>query len=181
MKLYTTTLKSPVGPLRLYAHEGALTAIYLENHKRAPVLVASDGEGHPVLGEARRQLEEYFAGARVAFALPLDPVGTPFQQAVWKALREIPLGVTWSYAGLARHIGREGASRAVGSANARNPLSIVVPCHRVVGTSGKLTGYAGGVPTKQWLLEHEQRMRGGASRAGFDAVSADRRSAPGGP
>lgn len=174
MKLYTTILKSPVGPLRLYANEGALTAIYLENHKRAPTLVASEGEEHPVLWEARRQLEEYFAGGRVSFELPLDPVGTPFQQTVWKALREIPLGVTWSYAGLARHIGREGASRAVGSANARNPLSIVVPCHRVVGTRGKLTGYAGGVPTKQWLLEHEQRMRGDSSRTGFNALSLDR-------
>ena len=159
MKLYTTILKSPVGPLRLYANEGALTAIYLENHKGAPVLEASEGESHPVLREARRQLEEYFAGERVSFELPLEPIGTSFQQAVWKALREIPLGITWSYAGLARHIGREGASRAVGSANARNPISIVVPCHRVVGTSGKLTGYAGGVPTKQWLLEHEHRIR----------------------
>lgn len=159
MKLYTTTLKSPVGPLRLFANEEALTAIYLENHKRAPVLVASEGDTHPALLAARRQLEEYFAGERVFFELPLEPAGTSFQQTVWKALREIPLGVTWSYAGLARHIGREGASRAVGSANARNPLSIVVPCHRVVGSSGKLTGYAGGVPAKQWLLEHEQRIR----------------------
>ncbi|MFE8600873.1 methylated-DNA--[protein]-cysteine S-methyltransferase [Archangium violaceum] len=162
MKLYTTTLKSPVGPLRLYANEGALTAIYLENHKGAPVLEASERESHPVLREARRQLEEYFAGERVSFELPLEPIGTSFQQTVWKALREIPLGRTWSYAGLARHIGREGASRAVGSANARNPISIIVPCHRVVGTNGKLTGYAGGVPTKQWLLEHEQRIQGRA-------------------
>ena len=181
MKLYTTTQKSPVGPLRLYANEGALTAIYLENHKRAPVLVASEGDSHPVLREAQHQLEAYFTGGRVSFDLPLEPLGTPFQQTVWTALREIPLGVTWSYAGLARHIGREGASRAVGSANARNPLSIVVPCHRVVGTSGKLTGYAGGVPTKQWLLEHEQRMRGGSAPAGCNALSSDRRSALGGP
>lgn len=159
MKLFTTTLKSPVGPLRLFATEGALTAIYLENHKRAPELVAEERDEHPVLQAARRQLEEYFAGERVAFDLPLEPEGTPFQQTVWRALREIPLGVTWSYGDLARHIGREGAARAVGSANARNPLSIVVPCHRVVGTGGQLTGYAGGVPTKQWLLEHEQRMR----------------------
>lgn len=158
MKLFTTTMKSPVGDLRLYANEGALTAIYLENHKRAPTLSASEGDNHPVLREARRQLEEYFAGKRHAFELPMDPAGTPFQQTVWKALREIPWGVTWSYAELARHIGRQGAARAVGSANARNPLSIVVPCHRVVGSSGALTGYAGGVPTKQWLLEHEQRL-----------------------
>ncbi|HYO57946.1 methylated-DNA--[protein]-cysteine S-methyltransferase [Archangium sp.] len=158
MNLFTTTLKSPVGSLRLFALEEALTGIYLENHKGAPALVASERDDHPVLLAARRQLEEYFAGERVSFELPLEPAGTPFQKTVWRALREIPLGVTWSYADLARHIGREGAARAVGSANARNPLSIVVPCHRVVGTGGKLTGYAGGVPTKQWLLEHEQRL-----------------------
>jgi methylated-DNA-[protein]-cysteine S-methyltransferase len=159
MMLFTTTLKSPVGALRLFATPGALTAIYLENHKRAPTLTASETDTHPVLLAACRQLEEYFAGERTSFELPLDPAGTPFQHAVWAALREIPLGDTWSYASLARHIGREGASRAVGSANARNPLSLVVPCHRVVGSNGTLTGYAGGVPTKQWLLEHERRIR----------------------
>lgn len=165
MTLFTTILKSPVGPLRLYATQEALTAIYLENHKWAPVLVASEREDHPVLLAARRQLEEYFAGERVSFELPLDPGGTPFQKEVWAALREIPLGVTWSYGELARHVGKAGAARAVGAANGRNPLSIIVPCHRVVGTDGKLTGYAGGVPAKQWLLEHEQRIRvGRASR-----------------
>ncbi len=161
MMLFTTTLKSPVGSLRLFATEGALTGIYLENHKRAPELVASERDDLPVLLAARRQLEEYFAGERGAFELPLEPVGTAFQRIVWAALREIPLGVTWSYADLARHIGRPGASRAVGSANARNPISIIVPCHRVVGTDGKLTGYAGGVPVKRWLLEHEQRLTKG--------------------
>ena len=161
---YTTTLKSPVGPLRVFATEGALTAIYLENHKRAPVLEATERPELPVLLAARRQLEEYFAGERVSFELPLEPEGTPFQHTVWKALREIPLGITWSYANLARHIGRAGAARAVGSANARNPLSIIVPCHRVVGTDGKLTGYAGGLPTKQWLLEHERRLLPAARR-----------------
>lgn len=159
MMLFTLTAKSPVGPLRFYATDGGLTAIYLENHKGAPVLSATEREDHPVLLAARRQLEEYFAGARRSFDLPLAPVGTPFQQTVWKALREIPLGATWSYGDLARHIGRAGAARAVGAANGRNPLSIVVPCHRVVGTDGTLTGYAGGVPVKRWLLEHEQRLR----------------------
>ena len=159
MMLFTTTLKSPVGLLRLYATEGALTAIYLENHKGAPALVATEREDLPVLLTARRQLEEYFAGERVSFELPLEPMGTPFQRTVWSALQEIPLGVTWSYAGLARRVGKAGAARAVGSANGKNPLSIVVPCHRVVGSNGTLTGYAGGVPTKRWLLEHEQRMR----------------------
>lgn len=159
MMLFTTTLKSPVGLLRLYATEGALTAIYLENHKGAPELSATERDDLPVLLAARRQLEEYFAGERVSFELPLEPVGTPFQRTVWSALQEIPLGVTWSYAELARRVGKAGAARAVGSANGKNPLSIVVPCHRVVGSDGTLTGYAGGVPTKRWLLEHEQRMR----------------------
>jgi methylated-DNA-[protein]-cysteine S-methyltransferase len=163
MKLFTLTMKSPVGPLRLYATEEALTAIYLENHKGAPVLDASEREDHPVLRAARSQLEEYFAGERVSFDLPLGPMGTPFQQSVWAALREIPLGVTWSYAQLARHVGRAGAARAVGAANGRNPISIIVPCHRVVGADGKLTGYAGGVPTKQWLLEHERRVLAGST------------------
>ena len=167
MMLFTLTARSPVGPLRFYATDSGLTAIYLENHKGAPVLTATEREDHPVLLAARRQLEEYFAGERVAFDLPLAPVGTPFQHEVWKALREIPLGVTWSYGDLARRIGRAGAARAVGAANGRNPLSIVVPCHRVVGTNGTLTGYAGGVPAKRWLLEHEQRLRTtGLSRAG---------------
>ncbi len=157
MPLFTLSMTSPVGTLRLFATEEALTAILMENHRGAPELVATPREDHPVLNEARRQLGAYFAGERWAFDLPLAPPGTPFQQTVWRAHREIPPGVTWSYAALARHVGREGAARAVGSANARNPLSIIVPCHRVVGTDGKLTGYAGGLPTKQWLLSHEQR------------------------
>jgi methylated-DNA-[protein]-cysteine S-methyltransferase len=161
MRLFTQAWKSPVGALRLVSTETALTGIYLENHKRAPVIQASTREELPVLRDACHQLEEYFAGGRTSFALPLEPEGTEFQKLVWAALREIPLGVTWSYAELARRVGRAGAARAVGSANARNPLSIVVPCHRVVGADGTLTGYAGGVPVKQWLLDHEQRMRGG--------------------
>lgn len=165
MTLFTMTMTSPVGPLRLFATESALTAIYLEKHKGAPVLTATEREDHPVLLAARRQLEEYFAGKRVSFDLPLDPTGTPFQQTVWKALREIPLGVTWSYGDLARHVGRAGAARAVGAANGKNPISIIVPCHRVVGSDGTLTGYAGGVPIKQWLLTHEQRVLAGETRA----------------
>ncbi|MBN1205794.1 MAG: methylated-DNA--[protein]-cysteine S-methyltransferase [Myxococcaceae bacterium] len=156
MTLFTLSMKSPVGPLRLIATERALAAIYLPNHRGAPELEARASKDHPVLLATRRQLEEYFAGERHTFELPLEPSGTPFQQTVWKGLREIPPGVTWSYAALARHIGHEGSARAVGSANARNPISIVVPCHRVVGSNGRLTGYAGGLPAKQWLLEHEQ-------------------------
>jgi methylated-DNA-[protein]-cysteine S-methyltransferase len=177
MTLFTSSMTSPVGLLRLFATERALTAIYLPNHQRAPVLTASPGEDHPVLLATRRQLEEYFAGTRTSFQLPLGPVGTPFQQTVWKALQEIPSGVTWSYAALARHVGREGSARAVGSANARNPVSIVVPCHRVVGANGTLTGYAGGLSAKQWLLEHE-RPRGAATLLA-SSEGALRASAPG--
>lgn len=160
MMLFTSTMPSPVGPLRLYASDSGLTAIYLENHKGAPTLDASESENHPVLAEARLQLAEYFAGERVSFDVPLAASGTPFQLRVWAALREIPLGSTWSYSDLARHIGCPGAARAVGAANGRNPLSIIVPCHRVVGANGTLTGYAGGVDAKRWLLAHEQRVRG---------------------
>jgi methylated-DNA-[protein]-cysteine S-methyltransferase len=155
MTLFTLSMKSPVGPLRLIATERALTAIYLPNHRGAPELEARPSKDLPVLVATQRQLEEYFAGERHAFELPLEPSGTAFQQTVWKGLREIPPGTTWTYAALARHIGHEGSARAVGAANAKNPLSIVVPCHRVVGSNGTLTGYAGGLPAKQWLLEHE--------------------------
>ncbi|MBM7113629.1 methylated-DNA--[protein]-cysteine S-methyltransferase [Archangium primigenium] len=156
--LYSTTLASPVGPLRLFATAEALTAVYLENHRHARALTATPHEALPVLRAAGTQLAQYFAGERQGFELPLAPEGTPFQHAVWAALREIPWGHTWSYAQLARHLGRDGAARAVGSANARNPLSILVPCHRVVGASGSLTGYAGGLAAKQWLLAHERRL-----------------------
>ena len=111
---------------------------------------------------AARQIEEYFAGTRREFRLPLDPEGNPFQRRVWNALRKIPYGETWSYGQLAERIGRPGAARAVGSANARNPLPIVVPCHRVIGANGKLTGYYGGLHLKAFLLELEAAGAGGA-------------------
>jgi methylated-DNA-[protein]-cysteine S-methyltransferase len=109
----------------------------------------------PVLRAAAAQLAEYFAGKRRTFDLPLAPHGTPFQLAVWSALRAIPYGETRNYAELARAIGRPTASRAVGAANGKNPLGIIVPCHRVIGASGALTGYAGGLSAKRWLLELE--------------------------
>lgn len=169
MTLSTTTMDSPLGTLRLVASADALVGVYLPDHKNAPDLAAHTHEpagsaharrdAHPVLGAARQQLEDYFAGTRVDFALPLGPAGTPFQRAVWQALVEVPFGHTWTYADIARHLGRPSASRAVGAANARNPISIIVPCHRVVGSSGALTGYAGGLAAKQWLLAHETRVR----------------------
>jgi len=109
-----------------------------------------------VLAAAAAQLTEYFAGERQQFDLALAGVGTNFQQLVWRALTTIPYGETWTYGELARAIGRPSASRAVGAANSKNPLGIIVPCHRVIGASGELTGYAGGVAAKQWLLEHER-------------------------
>ncbi len=153
------SVASPIGPLRLVADGAALVGVYMEDHARAPALGARDGKDHPVLAETRRQLVAWFAGERTTFDLPLRPSGTSFQLAVWHALTTIPFGETRTYAELARGIGRPGAARAVGAANARNPLSIVVPCHRVVGAGGALTGYAGGLSRKQWLLAHEQRMQ----------------------
>ena len=108
-----------------------------------------------MLADAARQLADYFAGTRRAFDLPLAPRGTGFQQVVWRALLAIPYGETCSYGELARAIGRPAASRAVGAANGRNPIAIVIPCHRVIGADGSMTGYGGGLPTKKWLLAHE--------------------------
>jgi methylated-DNA-[protein]-cysteine S-methyltransferase len=106
----------------------------------------------------REQLDEYYAGTRRTFDLPLAPRGTPFQLRVWSALREIPYGVTWSYLDIARKLGDVKATRAVGAANGRNPLPIVVPCHRVIGADGSLTGFGGGLPIKRWLLSHERAL-----------------------
>lgn len=153
--LYRDIMESPVGPLRLIADAHGLRRICFarERHPRAE---DERGELAPArLAFARRQLEEYFAGTRTGFDLPLRPMGTPFQLGVWEALREIPFGQTWSYAELARRIGKPSAMRAVGGANGRNPLPIVVPCHRVIGADGSLTGFGGGVEIKAKLLAHE--------------------------
>lgn len=145
-------IDSPIGPLRLVADRGALCGVAL-----APGATPGGPAPDPVLEEAERQLAEYFAGARRTFDLPLRLDGTAFQQQVWAALRSIPYGATRTYADIARALGRPTATRAVGAANARNPLAIIVPCHRVIGTDGRLTGYAGGLPAKRRLLAHEAR------------------------
>jgi methylated-DNA-[protein]-cysteine S-methyltransferase len=119
--------------------------------------ITGEDRTHPLLVEAERQLAEYFAGRRQRFALPLDPSGTTFQRDVWDALQTIPFGETRSYAQIAKQIGQPRAVRAVGAANGRNPLSIVVPCHRVVGSTGALTGFAGGLAVKARLLALEGR------------------------
>jgi methylated-DNA-[protein]-cysteine S-methyltransferase len=119
----------------------------------------------PLLVETARQLTEYFAGKRLVFDLPLAARGTGFQEIVWRALCAIPFGVTRSYGELATAIGRPSASRAVGTANSKNPIAIIVPCHRVIGANGTLTGYAGGMAAKRWLLDHEAAVTGGARTA----------------
>jgi methylated-DNA-[protein]-cysteine S-methyltransferase len=150
-------VQSPVGRLTLVATDDGLAAILWENDNPHRVRLSMDGEdsGHPVLIEAERQLEEYFAGRRQQFSLTLDPSGTPFQRKVWHALTTIPFGDTRSYAQIARQIGSPDGARAVGAANGRNPLSIVAPCHRVVGSTGALTGFAGGLDVKARLLAFE--------------------------
>jgi methylated-DNA-[protein]-cysteine S-methyltransferase len=159
MMLHRTSMTTPIGELTLIASERGLRAINLPLPERRPVAPAGESADHPILTAARTQLDEYFRGERQDFELPLDAEGTPFQKEVWAALRQIPYGVTESYGELATRVGRPGAARAVGGANGRNPLPIVVPCHRVIGASGALTGYAGpdesGLAMKRWLLDLE--------------------------
>ncbi|URW75393.1 methylated-DNA--[protein]-cysteine S-methyltransferase [Sphingomonas donggukensis] len=150
-------IASPVGKLTLVADDTGLVAILWENDdpRRVPLGPLVEDADHPVLVEAARQLAEYFAGTRTAFDLPLSFRGTEFQKAVWAALCAIPHGTTRSYGEVARAIGRPTATRAVGAANGRNPISIVAPCHRVIGASGALTGFAGGLDAKRYLLALE--------------------------
>ena len=150
-------LASPVGTLTLFGTDEGVAAILWENDRPARVRlhVAGEDDRHPVLVEAGRQLNEYFAGVRRQFQLKLDVSGTAFQRAVWDALSTIPFGETRSYAQVAEQIGNPTAVRAVGAANGRNPVSIVVPCHRVIGSSGALTGFAGGLDVKAQLLAFE--------------------------
>lgn len=155
---WTALTTRELGTLTLTATDGALSGVYLEEHRHAP----TDRDGWVVdpagLADAGRQLEEYLAGERRAFDLPLAPgLGTPFQRRVWAALEAIPYGATTTYGALAAQLGVARAVRAVGAANGRNPLSIVRPCHRVVGSGGALTGYGGGLPAKRTLLALEAR------------------------
>jgi methylated-DNA-[protein]-cysteine S-methyltransferase len=148
--------ESPIGRLLLTSDGTSLTGLYMEPSRKAQ---STDGWTEDVtvrpLSATVRQLTEYFAGTRREFDLPLRLQGTAFQQRVWRELTEIPYGETWSYGELARRIAKPSASRAVGLANGRNPISILVPCHRVIGADGSLTGYGGGLERKRWLLAHE--------------------------
>jgi len=153
---------SPVGGLRLVGDEGRLRKILFERGRRpAPPPPATPPDAEP-FREVIRQLDAYFAGELETFDLVLAPEGTPFQLEVWGLLRAIPYGETVSYGELARKIGRRDAARAVGAANGSNPIPIVVPCHRVVGADGSLTGFGGGIENKRWLLHHEGARRPGA-------------------
>ena len=158
MQLVYIYMDSPVGALKLVAHDQALVAVMWDNedHKRVRLAELVEDRQHPMLHKVKQQLEEYFAGQRQQFDLPLDFQGTAFQQQVWQALLNIPYGETRSYKEIAVQLGNEKAVRAVGAANGKNPISIIAPCHRVIGSSGALVGFAGGLDKKQILLSLEQ-------------------------
>ena len=158
MQLVYMYMDSPVGALKLVAHDQALVAVMWDNedHKRVRLAELIQDHQHPMLIQVKKQLEQYFAGQRQQFDLPLDFQGTDFQQQVWQTLLTIPYGETRSYKEIAVQIGNEKAVRAVGAANGRNPISIIAPCHRVIGSSGALVGFAGGLDKKQILLSLEQ-------------------------
>ncbi len=167
MKTVRYLMDSTLGPITIAGHRDAITGVYFMHHRHAPSqeslgepLTSAQVDRWPVLADAARQLEEYFAGARTDFDLPLDAGGTSFQRRVWLALSTIPFGTTRSYGQIAEQIGSAGSARAVGMANGRNPISIVVPCHRVIGSTGALTGYGGGRACKQALLDLEARHTG---------------------
>ncbi len=155
--VYFTTMKTPIGEIRLLSDGKSLTGLYMGSYGPRPTKAWV--RGGALLETAEKQLHEYFGGQRKDFDLPLAAEGTQFQKKVWDALCDIPYGQTISYGEQARRIGLPDAARAVGAANGSNPISIIVPCHRVIGASGKLTGYGGGLPRKQWLLEHETGLR----------------------
>ena len=170
--LCATTLDSPVGTLTIVASARGVRAVLWQHEGDRPIPAAPDGgdadnDAARVLAAAVQQLTQYFAGERTAFELPLDPIGTEFQQSAWLALRTIPFGETVSYGEQARRMGDARKARAVGGANGRNPISIIVPCHRVVGSNGSLTGFGGGIENKAWLLDHERRVGPGGPQRLF--------------
>lgn len=153
--IYFSYCESPLGDLTLQGDGNLLTGLFLPDHKGWEGPAANHQRADHLFAKVREQLAEYFAGARQQFDVPLKLAGTSFQLRVWQELAKIPFGTTITYAELAQRVGQANASRAVGNANGRNPISIIIPCHRVIGASGKLTGYAGGVAKKKWLLDWE--------------------------
>lgn len=156
---YQTKIDSPIGTLTLVAEDDVLTEVRFPNDYHDDDIDMVDVADQAVLQQAADELGEYFSGTRVDFDVALDPRGTEFQLAAWSALRTIPYGETVSYGEQAKRLGDPGKARAVGAANGRNPLPIIVPCHRVVGANGHLTGFGGGIETKAWLLDHEREVR----------------------
>jgi methylated-DNA-[protein]-cysteine S-methyltransferase len=154
---YFSELDSPIGPLLLLGDEHVLTGLYMREHRHQPPVPVGCVENARPFREVREQLRQYFAGRLQTFEVTVAGEGSAFQKSVWSALTQIPFGATESYGALARRIGNPSASRAVGLANGKNPISIIVPCHRVIGANGSLTGYGGGLERKRWLLEHERR------------------------
>ncbi len=163
MTTYWTSVDSPLGQLLLMADDEGLTGLHMDSAAHGPAGPKAEWvEDAAPFVEACRQLDEYFAGDRTEFDLPLHPSGTPFQLEVWEALTAIPYGEVRSYSQIAGQIGRPGAFRAVGLANGRNPIAVIVPCHRVIGASGSLTGYGGGLGRKRLLLDLEAGVAGGS-------------------
>jgi len=161
----TRFIETPIGPITLIASDHGLRAVMWPGEAPGRVTLergdesAASPAAEAILETAAGQLDEYFGGERTEFDVPLDPIGTDFQQSAWAALRTIPYGETISYGEQAARVGDRRKARAVGAANGRNPISIIVPCHRVVGSNGSLTGFAGGLENKAWLLDHERSVR----------------------
>jgi methylated-DNA-[protein]-cysteine S-methyltransferase len=160
MTTYFCWVESPLGELLLTGDGHSLTRLYMKAQKYSPGVQKGWRRDDARFRKAREQLEAYFAGESRDFDLPLAPQGSEFQQRVWRALCDIPYGHTESYGGLAKRIGMPGAARAIGLANGHNPIGIIIPCHRVIGANGSLTGYGGGIERKRWLLAHEGRIGG---------------------
>jgi len=155
MTIYSITMYSPIGILKLSSDEQLLKSISFDAE-----YIENDGEIPTVLIRAKNQLDEYFSGCRHRFDLPTDPEGTEFQRSVWRHVAAVNYGTTKSYIDIAREVNSENSRRAVGMANGKNPLPIIIPCHRIIGQNGKLTGYAGGLERKKWLLLHELKNAG---------------------
>lgn len=159
--MYTSYISSPVGSLKLQCNESGIKAVSFWNED------ISTSDEHPILRRCQQEIEEYFAGQRKTFTVPLAFEGTAFQNRVWTALQSIPYGKTVSYMALSKTLGDVKAIRAVGTANGRNAIAIIIPCHRVIGSNAKLIGYAGGLWRKQWLLEHEAKIHNGLQTLPF--------------
>jgi len=155
-RIFFTTMASPIGELLLAGDGDTLSGLYMQDGRKPKRIATNWNESAAPFADVKRQLEEYFAGERTTFDVPLAPEGAPFEREVWRALEEIPYGETVSYGEIARRVGQPTAARAVGTANGRNPIAVIVPCHRVIGADGSLTGYGGGLERKRLLLELER-------------------------